>query len=139
MQSAVVRFQSEDDCKVLLVTVGVGAQGLTLTRATTVYLMEPCVNVADEAQAMNRVHRIGQAHQARCIVLYAEGTLEERLLHQRVRSRVGQLTSADSADATADGDQSDMLAVAAQPPASATASAGDDLPLHNLNELIGFV
>ncbi|CAN0548603.1 unnamed protein product, partial [Laminaria digitata] len=35
-------------------------QGLTLTAASTVYMMDPVWDAADEAQALNRAHRIGQ-------------------------------------------------------------------------------
>ena len=119
-------------------TVGVGAQGLTLTRANTVYLMEPCVHVADEAQAMNRVHRIGQTRRARCVVLFAEGTVEERLLRMRRASRVGQMSTAvQDEDDLEDPDTLAVIPVAAAASGPPTA-AGDDLPLHNLDQLIGF-
>lgn len=34
--------------------------GLTLTAASTVYMLEPSLNPAEEAQALSRTHRIGQ-------------------------------------------------------------------------------
>lgn len=34
--------------------------GLTLTAASTVYMLDPMWSAADEAQALNRAHRIGQ-------------------------------------------------------------------------------
>lgn len=34
--------------------------GLTLTAASTVYMLDPVWSAADEAQALNRAHRIGQ-------------------------------------------------------------------------------
>lgn len=42
----------------------VGAQGLTLTRANHVFLLEPALEPAIEQQATARVHRIGQQ---RCV------------------------------------------------------------------------
>jgi E3 ubiquitin-protein ligase SHPRH len=37
------------------------AQGLTLVEATHVFLLEPVFSAAMEAQAINRIHRIGQS------------------------------------------------------------------------------
>ena len=36
-------------------------QGLTLVEATHCFLLEPVLNAALEAQAINRLHRIGQS------------------------------------------------------------------------------
>lgn len=71
--------------KAILVTMGTGAAGLTLTAASTVYLLEPTHSPADEAQALNRAHRIGQARPVRCLILFCAGTLEERMLAARRR------------------------------------------------------
>ena len=88
-QGSITRFQTDPLCRVLLTQIGVGARGLTLTCATTVYLLEPCRRVADEAQAMGRVHRIGQTRPTRCVVLFAAGTVEERQLRHRAQTRAG--------------------------------------------------
>lgn len=71
--------------KVILVTMGTGAAGLTLTAASTVYLLEPTHSPADEAQALNRAHRIGQSRPVRCLILFCQGTVEERMLAARRR------------------------------------------------------
>ncbi|CAN0434826.1 unnamed protein product, partial [Discosporangium mesarthrocarpum] len=57
--------------------------GLTLTAAHTVYMLDPVWSPADEAQALNRVHRIGQTHTVRCVVFYMRDSVEERLLALR--------------------------------------------------------
>jgi hypothetical protein len=125
-QGALERFRHDPTCHALLLRVGLGAQGLTLTSAHTVYLCEPCADAAAEAQAMNRVHRIGQSRPARCVVLYMERSAEERRLRARAGGRVGALATAtvsidaDDADA-ADGDR---LAGVLEP-----ASAGAAAPL----------
>jgi len=65
--------------------MGVGAAGLTLTAAKTLILLEPSHSLADEAQAMSRIHRIGQ--KAECVkicVLFTRGTIEERMLRMRL-------------------------------------------------------
>lgn len=43
--------------------------GLTLTAASTVYMLDPVWSAADEAQALNRAHRIGQVISQSCPVL----------------------------------------------------------------------
>ena len=40
--------------------VQVGNVGMTLTAATRVYLMEPCLDPSMEVQAAGRIHRLGQ-------------------------------------------------------------------------------
>jgi hypothetical protein len=69
--------------KVFLLSVGQGARGLTLTVASTIVMMEPAESAAEEAQAMNRCHRIGQGKPVRFITLYARRTVEERMLSLR--------------------------------------------------------
>ncbi|CAN0468794.1 unnamed protein product, partial [Hapterophycus canaliculatus] len=59
------------------------AAGLTLTAASTVYMLDPVWSAADEAQALNRAHRIGQTHTVRCVVFYMKDSVEERLLALR--------------------------------------------------------
>ena len=46
---------------VCIATYAVAAVGVTLTAANRVYLFEPCLDAATEAQAAGRVHRLGQA------------------------------------------------------------------------------
>lgn len=69
----------------LLLHAGTAAAGLTLTQADLVVLLEPFLSPGDEAQAANRVHRIGQTRPVRCVTYFVEGTVEERLLAYRRR------------------------------------------------------
>lgn len=124
LQGAVVRFREDPACRVLVALGSVGALGLTLTHATTVYMLEPLPRAAIEAQAMNRVHRIGQTRPTRCLVFYYEDTIEQRLLHWRTRSRVGRLVETHTtnggtaaADNMDDDEESELLAGTGQGPA----------------------
>jgi SNF2 family DNA or RNA helicase len=54
--------------------------GLNLTAAQYVFLLDPWWNPAVEAQAIDRVHRIGQTNQVFAYRLIARGTVEEKVL-----------------------------------------------------------
>jgi SNF2 family DNA or RNA helicase len=76
-ENVISRFRRDPDCKILLTSLGAGGEGVNLTFATHVILMEPYWNVAVEQQAIDRLHRIGQqstTHVARFVV---EDTVEE--------------------------------------------------------------
>mmetsp|Transcript_10697 Transcript_10697/g.19310 ORF Transcript_10697/g.19310 Transcript_10697/m.19310 type:complete len:1185 (-) Transcript_10697:1237-4791(-) len=69
--------------RVILGEIGQMAAGLNLVGANVVYFLEPCWRMADELQAVGRVHRIGQKKNIRCKVLFMRDTIEERLLALR--------------------------------------------------------
>merc|ERR1719473_2178292 len=49
--------QGDRKPKVMVVTFKTGACGITLTKATRVYLFEPCIDPSHEVQAAGRIHR----------------------------------------------------------------------------------
>ena len=51
---------------------GQAAAGLTLNIARQVVLLEPFSRPAEEQQAFNRCHRVGQTHEVTCTTLYME-------------------------------------------------------------------
>ncbi|KAF8538868.1 SNF2 family N-terminal domain-containing protein [Trichophaea hybrida] len=53
-------FRNDDDCTVLLATIGTAGVGLDLTAASRVHLLEPQWNPLIEEQALDRIHRMGQ-------------------------------------------------------------------------------
>ena len=54
--------------------------GLTLVRANHVFLLEPAMDPAVEAQAVSRVHRIGQARRVIVTRLVVDATVEVHIL-----------------------------------------------------------
>ena len=57
--AAVTSFRSSD-ANLLLLPLSFSANGINLTEASVVFLLEPQTNAAVEAQAIGRIHRIGQ-------------------------------------------------------------------------------
>ncbi|KAK0617623.1 SNF2 family N-terminal domain-containing protein [Immersiella caudata] len=57
---ALEAFRSDPNCHVMLATIGSVGEGVNLVAASFVHIMEPHWNPMAEAQAVDRVHRIGQ-------------------------------------------------------------------------------
>lgn len=76
---AVTRFQDGRD-RVILLTLGAGAEGLTLTRARQMLFMQESYSEIQNAQGRDRVHRIGSEIHAsiQIIVQITPGTVEEK-------------------------------------------------------------
>ncbi|RPA94496.1 hypothetical protein L873DRAFT_1701063 [Choiromyces venosus 120613-1] len=53
-------FEKAPEISVILISIMAGGLGLNLTAACKAYVMEPQFNPAAEAQAIDRVHRLGQ-------------------------------------------------------------------------------
>ncbi|CAK8537765.1 unnamed protein product [Lathyrus sativus] len=65
--------------QVLLLLIQHGANGLNLLEAQHVVLVEPLLNPAAEAQAISRVHRIGQKHKTLIHRFLVKDTVEESI------------------------------------------------------------
>ncbi len=98
-QARVERFQTDEDCKLFLISLKAGGLGLNLTAAEYVFLLDPWWNPAVEAQAIDRAHRIGQTETVFAYRLIAKGTVEEKVLEL-------QNTKRDLADAIISADNS---------------------------------
>ena len=70
-EDAVRTFNEDPQTFVFLLNAGQLAAGLTLSIASHVILLEPFTNPSEEAQAMNRCHRIGQSKEVCCTVYYS--------------------------------------------------------------------
>ncbi|KAL1966838.1 hypothetical protein VTN77DRAFT_3803 [Rasamsonia byssochlamydoides] len=70
---------------VLLISLRAGGVGLNLTAASNVYMMDPWWSFAVEAQAIDRVHRMGQLREVSVTRFIVKDSIEGRML--RVQER----------------------------------------------------
>lgn len=75
-------FRSHSGGMVLLISLRAGGVGLNLTQASRVYLMDPWWSFAVEAQAIDRVHRMGQMEEVEVVRFVVEGSVEERMVEK---------------------------------------------------------
>ncbi len=74
-------FKSDSNCYVLLASTRVASEGLTLTEANHVLFINQWWNPSSNAQARDRVVRIGQLRLVRVKYFTCRSTVEERLEH----------------------------------------------------------
>ena len=96
-------FTGDPSVKVFVLSMKTAAVGLTLTCASRLILLEPGLSVADEAQAIGRVHRFGQQRNVQVVKFALRATVEERILD------MNRVASAES-----DGAQASTVKQAAQ-------------------------
>lgn len=70
---------------VFLISLKAGGFGLNLTEADYCILLDPWWNPATEAQAVDRVHRIGQTRNVMVYRLVAKDTIEEKVMALKAR------------------------------------------------------
>lgn len=79
-QAQLDKFTYDDNCKVLLATIGAAGTGLTLTVANTLLFLDSPWNYATFTQVSSRIHRIGQTKNCDIISLLATNTIDERIM-----------------------------------------------------------
>ncbi|KAF2087936.1 DNA repair protein, RAD5 [Saccharata proteae CBS 121410] len=72
---------------VLLLSLRAGGVGLNLTAAKRVFMMDPWWSFAVEAQAIDRVHRMGQESEVRVKRFVVKGSIEEKMLKIQERKK----------------------------------------------------
>ena len=72
-------FQAAQGTAAMLVSLKAAGTGITLHAADYVFLLDPWWNPAVEAQAVDRVHRIGQKSTVFVYRMVTAGTIEERI------------------------------------------------------------
>lgn len=78
----VKEFQENNQIFAFLLSTRAGGLGITLTAADTVIFFDNDWNPTMDAQAMDRVHRIGQTKQVVVYRLVCRGTIEEKILER---------------------------------------------------------
>ena len=78
-QKPVQGFQAATGAAAMLVSLKAAGTGITLHAADYVFLLDPWWNPAVEAQAVDRVHRIGQKSTVFVYRMVTAGTIEERI------------------------------------------------------------
>lgn len=82
---AVDRFQ-QGSVHVFLGTIGAGSEGITLTRSSTVVFIDRDWTPARNAQAEDRLHRIGQENAVQVIDIMAKRTVDQ-MHHQKLEMK----------------------------------------------------
>lgn len=72
---------------VLLLSLRAGGVGLNLTSAKRVFMMDPWWSFAVEAQAIDRVHRMGQDEEVKVVRFVVAGSIEGRMLKIQDRKK----------------------------------------------------
>ena len=81
------QFKREDGCDVLLLTTKIGGLGLNLPVANIVIFVENSWNPAEDDQAMDRAHRLGQRRQVTVFNLITDETIEVKIMQTQKNKR----------------------------------------------------
>lgn len=91
-RAAVLSRFARDDARsdrgaVLLLSLRAGGVGLNLTAASRVFVMDPWWSWAVEAQAIDRVHRMGQPREVKVVRFVCGDSIEEKMLRIQERKK----------------------------------------------------
>ena len=79
-------FQTNDDCKFILGTIGAMGTGLTLTAGSIVVFLDEPWTMANKQQAIDRCHRIGTKSTVTVYTIMCKDTIDERI-HELVEKK----------------------------------------------------
>ncbi|WYZ39745.1 hypothetical protein EsH8_IV_000086 [Colletotrichum jinshuiense] len=85
--AVLTEFQESKAFTVLLISLRAGGVGLNLTSAKRVFMMDPWWSFAVEAQAIDRVHRMGQDQEVKVYRFIVKESVEERMLRVQERKK----------------------------------------------------
>jgi DNA repair protein RAD5 len=94
---SISRFQTDDSVRICLLSLNSSSEGITLTKASRMYIMDPWWNPSRDYQAMHRLHRIGQTRPVKIFAIYLGGTIEDRI--RTMRASKGAIAMAAVGDA----------------------------------------
>ncbi|KAL9189332.1 hypothetical protein ACHAXT_011822 [Thalassiosira profunda] len=94
---AIRSFQSTTSRRpaVFVITLRSGSVGITLTAASRVYLMEPCLDPAVEVQAAGRIHRLGQDKPCHVVKYAFRNSYESNVLRLHTEILAGRIAIVD--------------------------------------------
>jgi DNA repair protein RAD5 len=85
------KFSSEPANMTLIISLKAGGVGLNLTSANHVYMLDPWWSFAIEAQAIDRIHRMGQTRDVSVYRFIIRNSVEEKML--KIQDRKNFLAS----------------------------------------------
>ncbi|KAL1597722.1 DNA helicase rad5 [Paraconiothyrium brasiliense] len=85
--TTLTEFTTSNKPYVLLLSLRAGGVGLNLTCAKRVFMMDPWWSFAVEAQAIDRVHRMGQDAEVKVTRFVVKGSIEEKMLRIQERKK----------------------------------------------------
>lgn len=85
--AVIENFGTRKSGLVLLISLKAGGVGLNLVAASRVYMMDPWWSFAIEAQAIDRVHRMGQESDVTVTRFIVEDSIEEKMLRIQDRKK----------------------------------------------------
>lgn len=86
-RKAITSFREDPKVQVFLISLKAGGLGLNLTAANKVVLLDPWWNPAQEDQAVDRIHRLGQKRNVEIIRMLVRGSVEERIMELQSKKR----------------------------------------------------
>lgn len=90
---ALETFKTDPNVVVLIASIKAAGQGLNLTSANKVYVMEPQFNPGVEEQAVDRVHRLGQTRPVHIVHYIMTPSVEEGILKlQKKKKKLAALS-----------------------------------------------
>ncbi len=87
-----IDYDPRDDIFIFILSTRAGGLGINLTAADTVIFYDHDWNPSNDAQAMDRAHRLGQTRQVTVYRLITKGTIDERIVQlARVKKDVSRI------------------------------------------------
>ncbi|KAH8898574.1 hypothetical protein GQ53DRAFT_817835 [Thozetella sp. PMI_491] len=105
-QTQIDSFKSEEDIKVMLISITSGGEGLNLTAASRAILLDLSWHTGEEQQAFGRIHRIGQTKRVHTVRIIAKDTLDERILEiqERKQENISEMSEGKTSKGPTKGD-----------------------------------
>ena len=106
-------FQELDGSAVFVISLKAGGVGINLTSAEYVFHLDPWWNPAVEAQATDRVHRMGQKNSVMVYRFITNGTIEEKvhLLQEQKKALFNDTLAFDQLESASESDFTSIISL----------------------------